>query len=68
MDFKGDCSAMQVTVEQEGEGRVRMMTIDGYEGTPCGGTHVNSFGEIKELIIRSVKKQKNELKIGYDVS
>ena len=68
MDFRGDCSVMQVTVEQEREGRARAMRIDGYDCTPCGGTHVSSFGEIKELIIRSVKKQKNELKIGYDVS
>lgn len=43
------------------------MRIEGYESMGCGGTHVESFGEIKSLVIRNIKKQKGELKISYDV-
>jgi Ser-tRNA(Ala) deacylase AlaX len=34
---------------------------------PCGGTHVKSSGDIGKVTIRSVKKEKRGIKIGYDI-
>jgi len=34
---------------------------------PCGGTHVKNTFEIGEIIIRNVKKDKDSLRIGYNV-
>ncbi|MCH9609498.1 MAG: hypothetical protein S4CHLAM45_14140 [Chlamydiales bacterium] len=45
----------------------REMGIDGFDSQPCGGTHVKDLGEIQGIEIRSIKKQKGELKIGYNL-
>ncbi|MCE8158864.1 MAG: alanyl-tRNA editing protein [Candidatus Moeniiplasma glomeromycotorum] len=34
---------------------------------PCGGTYVKSVSEIGEIIIRNIKKDKGDLRIGYNV-
>lgn len=57
----------QVTILSEQNEKPREMKIEGYHSTACGGTHVDSFGEIQSLTIRNIKKQKGELKISYDV-
>ena len=43
------------------------MAIGAFAATPCGGTHLSSLGQVQSVAIRSVKKSKDELKVGYEV-
>ncbi len=45
----------------------RTAQMEGLKEYPCGGTHVRDSSEIGSLTIRSFKKEKGELKLGYDV-
>lgn len=36
-------------------------------GTPCGGTHVASLGEIKSVHIRKVKHEKGKIRVSYEL-
>ncbi len=49
------------------ESQPRTMQIEGFDALGCGGTHVRNISEIEGITIRSVKKQKGDLKVGYDL-
>lgn len=34
---------------------------------PCGGTHVKNISEIKKMIIRKIKMEKNNIRVSYDI-
>ena len=40
-----------------GQGRVRLIEIDGVDLQPCGGTHVASTGEIGAVEVRKIEKK-----------
>ncbi|MBP9722104.1 MAG: alanyl-tRNA editing protein [Gammaproteobacteria bacterium] len=44
---------------------VRKITMGDFPVTPCGGTHVRDLSEIDGVKIRSVKKNKDRLRVGY---
>ncbi|MGJ5629734.1 alanine--tRNA ligase-related protein [Nostoc sp. CALU 1950] len=44
---------------------LRVVTIDNFHPTPCGGTHLKSLNELKSVIVTKVKRQKGNLKISY---
>ena len=46
----------------------RLVQIEGFRAYPCGGTHVKNTGELTNLTLRSIKAQKGELKVGYDIT
>lgn len=45
---------------------VRLIFFDNF-AVPCGGTHVNNLSEIKGMIIRKIKAEKNKVKVSYDI-
>lgn len=45
----------------------RSIQIGGYEGVPCGGTHVQNLEQLGAVTIRSVKPQKDVLRVSYTV-
>lgn len=49
------------------DGRTRLVQIQGYRAGPCGGTHVRSLGELKELTIRKIVSSKGGMRICYQV-
>ncbi|MDD9338441.1 MAG: hypothetical protein PV362_02015 [Providencia heimbachae] len=57
-------SGREVNIMQNGE--MRISYIDQTEEMPCGGTHVNSLGEIHDFSIKSIKYKKNILRVSYD--
>ncbi len=50
--------------EQDG---LRIIGIDGMHEDPCGGTHVESLGQLAGFSLRSVKVKGGVLKVGYAV-
>ena len=54
-----------MTIEEIGE--TRTMCIGGFGALPCGGTHLTSLSQVSSVRVRSVRKQKGELKVGYEV-
>ena len=40
-----------------GQGRVRVLDIEGVDLQPCGGTHVAATGEIGEVRVRKIEKK-----------
>ena len=40
-----------------GAGRVRLVSVEGIDLQPCGGTHVRRIGEIGEVLIAKVEKK-----------
>ena len=47
------------------EGDTRFIAFDGYEKVPCGGTHLENTGEIKNFSIDGVTCKKGNLTVRY---
>lgn len=45
----------------------RVVQIEGFEASPCGGTHVKSLGEFDEIIVTKIGliKKENVTKVSY---
>jgi len=44
---------------------LRVVFIHGFEPVPCGGTHLKSLSEIKNIEIRKISSKKGQAKISY---
>jgi len=42
--------------------------IGSYSGCPCGGTHVKSTAELKEILIEKVKNKSGNARVSYKIS
>ena len=49
----------------ERPGDIRLIEIEGYDLNACGGTHVQSTGQIGGLLLRSVDKLKRGLRVEF---
>src|SRR5712691_1031288 len=68
-------SIRQVTSEEAGglalrkeparEGELRIIEIDDFDLTPCGGTHARSTGEVGVIAVRSWERAKGLLRIQF---
>lgn len=47
------------------EGELRIIEIEDYDRNACGGTHVNTTGQIGGLMIRGTEKVSRGLRVGY---
>ncbi|CAH1759001.1 11113_t:CDS:2 [Entrophospora sp. SA101] len=56
-----------VPIKVEYHNQSRIIKISNFLPHPCGGTHISTTSEIGEIIIRNIKKDKDNLRIGYDV-
>ena len=56
-----ECQVTQV-------GGLREVTWGDLKAYPCGGTHVKNTGELKGIVIDSVKFKKGELRIAYQLT
>ena len=54
--------------EETVNGKPARVVMYGDFSVPCGGTHVNSLGEVGALTIRKMKQDGEKIKIGYDVA
>ncbi len=46
---------------------IRVVQFDNF-AVPCGGTHVKSLAELKDLTITKLKKKDKSIRVGYNVS
>jgi alanyl-tRNA synthetase len=51
--------------EPQVEGKIRVVSVQGYEATPCGGTHVARTGEIGAVKITSISRYKGGVRVGF---
>ncbi|MFI5343647.1 MAG: hypothetical protein ACHQUC_05435 [Chlamydiales bacterium] len=63
----GSIIAEKRAVHVDNDTSPRRVRIEGYESHPCGGTHVKNTEELEGISIRSVRKIKQELKVGYNL-
>lgn len=47
---------------------VRMVTVSGQWGCPCGGTHVKNISELGHMTVTKMKNKDGKLRVSYDVS
>ncbi|MDR1031871.1 MAG: alanyl-tRNA editing protein [Holosporales bacterium] len=47
--------------------KFRVMQIGNYPPIPCGGTHVVSIGEVREIVLKKMKQKDDLLKISFGV-
>jgi Ser-tRNA(Ala) deacylase AlaX len=47
---------------------IRIVTVWGEKGVPCGGTHVANISEVGKLAVRYVKAKKGEIKVAYELA
>ncbi len=46
-------------------GTLRVITIDGYDRSACGGTHVRATGEIGPILIRRTEKVRDTIRVEF---
>ena len=46
----------------------RSIQFGSAEQVPCGGTHVAHLGQIKNILVKSIKKKTDRLRIAYDAT
>ncbi len=44
---------------------LRLVSIEGYNSVPCGGTHLHHTGEIKNFSIKQIRHKKGRIRISY---
>lgn len=47
---------------------VRMVTVSGEWGCPCGGTHVKNISELGHMSVTKMKSKDGKLRVSYDVA
>lgn len=47
------------------DGDVRVVEIDGFDWSPCGGTHLSSTGEIRLIKVKSWEKYKGNVRVYF---
>ena len=49
-------------------GKPARVVMYGAAGIPCGGTHVNNLRQIGHLTVRKIKKEKDVIRISYEIA
>jgi len=57
--------AMGVRKTSDREGEIRVIDIDGYDRSPCGGTHVRRTGEIGMISVLAFERYKGGTRIEF---
>jgi alanyl-tRNA synthetase len=54
-----------VRKESDREGEIRVIEVDGFDRSPCGGTHVRSTGEIGLIFISGFERYKGGTRVEF---
>jgi Ser-tRNA(Ala) deacylase AlaX len=65
---KAECQEKGVALPDKVEGDIfRTVDIEGCGAYACGGTHVKDTKGVGKIIVRSIKRQKGQTRVGYAV-
>jgi alanyl-tRNA synthetase len=60
-----EAAEMPLRKESSREGELRLIEIDGFDLTPCGGTHAQRTGEVGIIVVRSWERAKGLTRIEF---
>lgn len=60
-----EASALSLRKEPAREGELRLIEIEGFDLTPCGGTHAYRTGEVGIIVVRSWERAKGLTRIEF---
>jgi Ser-tRNA(Ala) deacylase AlaX len=46
---------------------IRIVTVYGEKGVPCGGTHVRNISELERVVVTKIKTKGGNTRIGYSI-
>jgi alanyl-tRNA synthetase len=62
---KEESASLQLRKESAREGELRLIEIEGFDLTPCGGTHAKQTGEVGTIVVRSWSRAKGITRIEF---
>lgn len=62
---KEEASRLPLRKESAREGELRLIEIEGFDLTPCGGTHAGASGEVGLIAVRSFERAKGLTRIEF---
>ncbi|HYJ45559.1 MAG TPA: DHHA1 domain-containing protein [Pyrinomonadaceae bacterium] len=60
-----EAASLPLRKESQREGCLRLIEIEGFDLTPCGGTHAHASGEVGILAVRSFERAKGLTRIDF---
>jgi len=60
-----EAAQLPLRKESSREGELRLIEIDGFDLTPCGGTHAQRTGEVGMIVVRSWERAKGLTRIEF---
>ncbi|MGC9358618.1 MAG: alanyl-tRNA editing protein, partial [Anaerolineae bacterium] len=61
----GELRALALRRDPQVEDNVRIVSVEGYDATPCGGTHVARTGEIGQVKITGLERYKGGMRVSF---
>lgn len=58
-------SSLGVRKESQREGEIRVIEVDGFDRSPCGGTHVRNTGEIGVIFVSNFERYKGGTRVEF---
>ncbi len=58
-------TSLGVRKESSREGEIRVIDVDGFDRSPCGGTHVRNTGEIGLVFVKDYERNKGGTRIEF---
>ncbi|HEX8843305.1 MAG TPA: DHHA1 domain-containing protein [Pyrinomonadaceae bacterium] len=62
---KEEAASLPLRKESAREGELRLIEIEGFDLTPCGGTHARAAGEVGLIAVRSFERAKGMTRIEF---
>ena len=62
---RASISSLGVRKDSQREGEIRVIDIDGFDRSPCGGTHVRNTGEIGIIFILGFERYKGGTRVEF---
>ena len=62
---KEEAASLHLRKDSAREGELRLIEIEGFDLTPCGGTHANRTGEVGLIAVRSFERAKGLTRIDF---
>jgi alanyl-tRNA synthetase len=60
-----EAAALALRKEPARKGQLRLIEIEGFDLTPCGGTHARATGEVGVIVVRSWSRAKGMIRIEF---